>query len=90
MSDRSEDEIVPTWPLSADEEVLYELMHGVWLEEGKTERRAPYNCRHEPHYPSHETVTFSIAYPDMTCHHAHLECPIEEPHMMAECGRFRG
>jgi hypothetical protein len=48
----------------------------------------PTNAQHEPHYPGSETVTCSIRFPLMTCHHASPRCQIEAPHLVVECGEI--
>jgi hypothetical protein len=52
------------------------------------QRSEPYGCQHEPPYPGLETVTFSVRFPDMTCHHPSERCAIQEPHQIEECGEF--
>jgi hypothetical protein len=51
-------------------------------------RYAPTNCQTEPHYPNHDTVTFSIRAPEHTAHPASELCGIEEPHEISKCGEF--
>lgn len=46
------------------------------------------DCQSEPGYPGADTIVFSLRYPDLTCHLPHPECEIQEPHLIAECGRF--
>lgn len=52
------------------------------------ERPVQYNCCNEPPYPDHETVVFSIRYPDVTSHRATERCKIEWPHLIQECREF--
>ena len=51
-----------------------------------SERPRQTNCQQEPSYPDHETVVFSIRFPDLTAHSKSSRCPIEEPHLISECG----
>lgn len=51
-------------------------------------RRVPTNCQNEPHYPGIDTVTFSIRYPELTCHYPTTRCAIQPPHAIAECGEW--
>lgn len=53
-------------------------------------RRRPTSGGHEPAYPLHGTVVFSIRYPNMTCHEPTRRCKTEEPHQIANCGEFNG
>lgn len=46
------------------------------------------DCQFEPPYPDHDTVLFSIRFPEMVGHLASARCPIEEPHRIEECGEF--
>ena len=48
------------------------------------------NCQQEPHYPGADTVACSLRYPELTAHHASDRCPIEAPHLIADCGEFAG
>jgi hypothetical protein len=50
--------------------------------------RWPTNCQQEPGYPGADTVVMSIRFPDLTCHYPAPDCRIQEPHQVAECGRF--
>jgi hypothetical protein len=34
-------------------------------------------------------VCFSIRFPDMTGHRKSKRCPIEEPHLIKDCGEFQ-
>ncbi|HXI85297.1 MAG TPA: hypothetical protein VNL17_14545 [Verrucomicrobiae bacterium] len=46
------------------------------------------DCQHEPPYPDHDCVVFSIRSPEMTAHLASHRCAIEEPHSVAVCGEW--
>jgi hypothetical protein len=46
------------------------------------------NCQQEPSYPEHETVVFSLRFPDLTVHSKSKRCKIGEPHEIAICGEF--
>lgn len=54
----------------------------------KDSRPKQTNCQQEPTYPDHQTVVFSIRYPDMTCHLRTDLCPTEHPHLIEECEEF--
>jgi len=42
----------------------------------------------EPDYKYHQTVLFSIAYPDMVVHQKSNYCDKEYPHTIDDCGEF--
>lgn len=44
------------------------------------------NCQQEPAYPGHETVVCALRAPELLCHLATPQCPIEGPHRWDECG----
>lgn len=52
------------------------------------ERPRQTNCQQEPPYPGHATAVFFIRFPDLTSHYARSECPVEGPHLIAECSWF--
>lgn len=54
-----------------------------------TPRPRQTDCQHEPPYPDHQTVVFSIRYPDAVIHSPSSYCSIQEPHLIAECGEFK-
>lgn len=47
------------------------------------------DCQHEPAYPDHETVLFSLRDPDMVSHLKTARCLIEYPHLILQCGEYR-
>ncbi len=36
-----------------------------------------------------DAVMFAMSSPNLVCHFAHRECPLETPHAFSECGRFK-
>jgi len=52
------------------------------------DRGIPTNLDYEPSYPNHETVLFSIRFPDLICHSKKDDCKIEEPHNYKVCGIY--
>jgi hypothetical protein len=44
--------------------------------------------QHEPPYPDHDTVIFSIRDPVGVGHRKHPECEKEEWHLISECGLY--
>lgn len=54
------------------------------------ERGPQYNCQQEPAYLQHDTVVSCLTAPDHCVHRAAADCPIEHPHLIAECGLFSG
>ena len=53
------------------------------------ERPEPRNLQCEPRYPGLHTVCLSIRFPDWTIHRKSKRCPVEEAHLIAECGEFQ-
>ena len=50
--------------------------------------RKPTNCENEPPYQNHKTVCFSLRHPDIVAHKKSIECNIEYPHNVNNCGLF--
>jgi hypothetical protein len=53
-------------------------------------RQIPVNLSCESDYPGEkDLVVFSIRFPDLTAHRKHIECEIEEPHKIDNCGLWK-
>jgi hypothetical protein len=50
-------------------------------------RPKPTDCRHEPPYPDHFTVTFAWSAPEYVVHRPNI-CKEEYPHRIDECTEF--
>lgn len=52
-------------------------------------RPKQYDCRYEPPYPGHFTITMAISDPDRCVHQGTNRCFVAYPHLIAECGEFK-
>lgn len=55
----------------------------------RRQRPEPTDLQCEPPYPGLHTVLLFMRDPEWTAHTRSKRCPIEEPHLISECGEFQ-